>query len=288
MTPAAPGWSRALAGATLRGPCVSRIWPLRWLTLGLVRRLGGSCFSAMAADGTRIEALRVPALDRRGRRTPVLLAHGYLETKEFHLHQARLLSRHGHDVLLVDLRGHGRSRGERTTFGVRERGDLAAVIDAARDRGWVDERVIDIGYSLGAASALQHAACDARVSGVVAMAPFFDMRSAVASFHRTLGSWCLDRDSVLRGFDAVCPRHGFAPGEASTVEAVRRLAIPALFVVGARDRLLPGPVHTDRLVAAHRGAWHRHLTVQRAGHVDLCIRGWPGLNEAMVAFCAEV
>lgn len=84
-------------------------------------------------------------------RASVLLLHGIRSDRRAMLERARLLSRHGYAVLLIDLPAHGESPGEAITLGWRE----AAAVTAARD--WMHEqrpgekRAV-IGVSLGGAS----------------------------------------------------------------------------------------------------------------------------------------
>ena len=271
----------------LRLSVISRLWPVRSLTRDHVKRLGGTRFAVAVADGASIDALHIPAKANRPRRLPVIFAHGWLETKEFHLYEARLLSRRGHDVILIDLRRHGRSTGRFITFGVKEKQDVAAVIDAAQHRGWVDDRAITFGYSLGAATMLQHAGVDERVAGVVAMAPFNTMADAVKSFQDGHGmrfghTW------LRRGFDQACRRLGFDMAEASPAAFMEKLHVPALFIVGDRDRLLPQDEHSRRLAEAKVNGQSRLVTIAGAGHVDICVRRWQDRDQAIVEFCEQV
>ena len=281
-------WLAARAGDLfLRLSVLSRLWPVRSMTQQHVKRLGGTRFGVDGTDGATIDALHIPARANQPRRLPVFFAHGWLETKEFHLYEARLLSSRGHDVVLIDSRRHGRSTGAFITFGVKEKQDVAAVIDAAQRRGWVEDHVITVGYSLGAATMLQHAGVDPRVAGVVAMAPFNTMADAVKSFQDGHGmrfgyTW------LRRGFDHACRRLGFDMADASPAAVMDRLHVPALFIVGERDRLLPPQLHTRLLAQAKVNGQCRYLTIPGAGHIDLCLRRWRQKDAAIVEFCAQV
>ena len=74
------------------------------------------------------------------------------------------------DVLVVELRGHGRSAG-RSTMGVKEVADVATGVEWGRRRGYA--RVVTVGFSFGAAVVLCHAAlrrgADERVDAVAAV-----------------------------------------------------------------------------------------------------------------------
>ncbi|MFG1926790.1 alpha/beta hydrolase family protein [Cryptosporangium sp. NPDC048952] len=70
------------------------------------------------------------------------------------------------DVLVVELRGHGRSAG-RSTMGVEEVADVAAGVDWGRSQGY--ERVVTVGFSFGGAVVLCHAALRKTVDAVAAV-----------------------------------------------------------------------------------------------------------------------
>ena len=70
------------------------------------------------------EGLRLRAWLSRGdlRRSAFVVVHGLGDSLESYLPHASVLRSRGHSVLLLDLRGHGGSQGNRTTLGGREQG----------------------------------------------------------------------------------------------------------------------------------------------------------------------
>ena len=81
---------------------------------------------------------------------------------------AGMLHRNGFNVLLYDIRHHGRSGGKNTSFGYYEKQDLKAVVDWAFSRLEPGGLVGTAGLSLGAATTLQHAAIDKRIAFAIA------------------------------------------------------------------------------------------------------------------------
>jgi pimeloyl-ACP methyl ester carboxylesterase len=69
-------------------------------------------------------------------------------------------------VLVVELRGHGRSGGV-SSMGAAEVSDIAAAVEWARRQGY--PRVVTVGFSFGAAVALCHAAVRGGVDAVAAV-----------------------------------------------------------------------------------------------------------------------
>ncbi|MEX2543893.1 MAG: alpha/beta fold hydrolase [Phycisphaeraceae bacterium] len=299
-----------IARVTLR---LSRYPVRRWIGGPMRRRLeatGGYPFNVRTADGVTLAAWYAPATPATpatpgddgdapagsgggggrgggGGALPVVMAHGWLEVKEFHVSHIRTLNRAGHDVITFDHRAHGRSTGRVGTFGVRERHDLAAVIDAGVERGLIRDRVISVGFSLGAATALQHAPDDDRVAGVIAYAPFVDLAAAIRSFREMLAPWIDDR-WLAAGFERAAAEADFDIAQADTLAAMRRLTQPVLMIEGGRDRNLPPRWHTHKLAEAKTQGSLEVMTIEQATHCGLCRRAnWPGLNAAIRRFCVS-
>ena len=115
-------------------------------------------------DGVRLRAHRVTP--RRAARATLVLVHGFAgwsRTPTVHA-MAHALARYDIEVIVPELRGHGRSRG-RCTLGADEARDVDAAVRAARP----DLPVITFGVSLGAAACLLHAGIYGGVSACIAV-----------------------------------------------------------------------------------------------------------------------
>lgn len=253
------------------------------------RRRGGQRFTVPTDDGITLDAWYspAPAHRRRADRLPVVMMHGWIEVKEFHFPRAWRLNQAGHDVILFDHRAHGRSTGVGATFGARERRDLATVIDQARQRGHLDQRYITMGFSMGGAVALQHAADDPNIAGVVALAPYLDFERALCSFREKLAPW-MDEKWLVAGFERAACELGFCFDDASTLEAVRRLEAPVLLIEAVRDSNLPPAAHTRMLAAAKTCGPLECFSVDHATHINLCRQAWPGLEQRITDFCKSL
>ncbi len=258
-------------------------------------RLSGHTDAEAPAGGNGVDRRPPAVLDAlyfrsgagRGGKLPVVMTHGYAEVKECHHRLVQLLIRHGHDVVLFDLRAHGRSTGRATTLGAWDKHDLAAVIDEARRRGWVNDRVITMGYSTGAAAAIQHAAMDRRVAAVVAWAPFADLAGAIRSFNARF-EYPMDDRALLRGFRQAAAAVGFALHESSTIEAARRLTVPVLTLVAKNDLHLPPDEHGRAVAAAIRSPGSALVEVPHANHLTIYRYSWTNVDETIVTFCSGV
>lgn len=201
----------------------------------------------------------------RGPRRPatVVYLHGSGDNRTSGVWLADRLTAEGFDVLAMDGRAHGASGGAACTYGFHEKHDVSRVLDAAGV-----QQAILLGVSLGGAVALQAAADDPRVVGVVAVAAFSSLEAiardrapAVASEGQLREAMALaEREAHFR-IDAVSPE-----------AAARRLTIPVLLVHGADDHETR-PVHSQRIFAA-LAAPARLLLVPGAGHPDTLAAAW--------------
>lgn len=273
----------------------------------LSRERGGRRFKVYRPNDLVLDAWFSPRLEPRHTemppRLPIVIAHGLMETKERHFKTAWKMNARGHDVILFDHRVHGRSTGERLTFGVEEKHDLTAVITGAIERGLIgtaqDDQdaeqnnfrgVITMGFSLGGGTVLQHAAIDDRVMGVIALAPFADFRGAINSFRQRLVPW-MDERWIMDGMDAASAEAGFKIDEASAIEALKTIKAPVLLVEGGKDPFLPGIDHVHKLAASGSAGVEGSLTIVRiddANHNTLVHKHWPKLDRAVTRFCRTV
>ncbi len=114
-------------------------------------------------DGVPIEAVHVPG----DRQVAFVVAHGFTLywSQNASWQVSRRLNRYG-GVIAFDFRGHGRSGGS-STLGDKEIQDLDVAIRYARELGY--ERVVAVGFSMGASIVLRHAGLLGGVDAVVSV-----------------------------------------------------------------------------------------------------------------------
>lgn len=134
-----------------------------------------------SADGVGLQAWFVP-----GNRTDaaILLLHGYSGSKASMLKLAPFLHRAGYPLMLLDLRNHGRSSGDLTTFGLREWRDAVAAADDLKARNY--SRIGILGESMGAATSLYAAANDPRFDAAVSDVGFYSLRESAGDAFRNI------------------------------------------------------------------------------------------------------
>lgn len=202
--------------------------------------------------GVRLAGWYVPAGNGAGPTAPtVILVHGWGSNKSNMLDRGALLH-DAYNLVFVDLRNHGQSQEASTTQGVREAGDLEAVVDWLVDvKG--PERIALLGVSMGGATSLNEADSDERIDALVIESTHATMASAAQArltkggYPLSLpGSWAILLGSLLRTGEDI--------SAADPVNAIGRLdGQPVLLVAGdADDTMDPGD--PDRLLGAAREA----------------------------------
>jgi fermentation-respiration switch protein FrsA (DUF1100 family) len=136
-----------------------------------------------ARDGrASIDAFYLPATPRQGAVIVVLGRDSGLASAQraSSLALAERLRATGMSVLLIDLRGHGRSSPARLSYGWHERHDVLGAVDYLLARGYAPGRIGVFGCSLGASTAVLAAAEEQALGAVV-------VDSTFASFEQMLG-----------------------------------------------------------------------------------------------------
>lgn len=133
-------------------------------------------FSARG-DDTEIAAWYIPNLDANH---AMILVHGRDANKRdavsgTYVTFAADLHRAGYAVLMIDLRGHGESEGERYSFGVYERRDVLGAVDWLREHGFQEGGIGVHGMSMGTASVIGAAVEEPAIEILILESAFADL-----------------------------------------------------------------------------------------------------------------
>jgi pimeloyl-ACP methyl ester carboxylesterase len=182
----------------------------------------------------------------------------------------------GYNVLLPDLRAHGRSGGTLFTLGFLEKEDLALTLAAAQDSFGADPQRIGIhSCSAGSTVALEFAAGRGGVRAIWLESPFAEAQEMArhylsrathvpASLLALTTRWAVARAVAKVRRELGAERSGPGLERLDPLAAVARVAAPILLVHGENDRLVPARF-TRRLAAAlppRSAVWN----VPGAGH----------------------
>lgn len=214
-------------------------------------------FEAVEFDGAGVRLKGWLFRSSGPRRGTVVYLHGVGDNRASGLGLAEHFLARGFDVLTYDSRAHGESGGAACTYGYYEKQDLARALDALPVGP-----VVLFGVSLGAAVALQAAADDGRITGVVAVASFSDLTTV----GHERAPWFASSSNVANAFAVAENEAHFQVDSVSPQAAATHIAIPVLLIHGRADRETP-PAHSERIFTALRGP-KRLILVPDRGHND--------------------
>lgn len=236
-------------------------------------------------DGLTLRARFYPSDRPKG---PILLlAHGFRSYPAFDFSGGgKYYLELGCDLLMIDQRAHGASEGRYICFGVNEGRDVVAW------SRWLDENypgrpVVLGGISMGATSVLMAAGSPdlpANVRGVVADCGFTDCGG---EFAHVLRQMHLPARLIMAVTQPLCrKRLGFGFWDYSTEEACRHMTIPALFIHGEVDALVPAD-NSRRAFAACASPEKELIIVPKADHGQSFLADEEGCRAKLKAFLTK-
>jgi alpha-beta hydrolase superfamily lysophospholipase len=205
---------------------------------------GEGALAACLLHGTTQEAARGGPL--------MLIAHGWGASSATVMQLAAPLARKGHDVLLFDMRGHGRNKAAPFVTVRHLRDDVTAAVRYAQQHHPGREIVL-VGHSFGGAASVLAVAEGARVAGLVLIATPSDVLRITAEFLSDKGLPGRLAVTVLRPFWWWRIGGTFRPH--SPVRRIRELRVPILLIQPELDQRVRR-AHAERLSAAAGVPYH--------------------------------
>jgi pimeloyl-ACP methyl ester carboxylesterase len=197
-----------------------------------------------SADGTSLAAVRVPGPEDAI--ASLVVVHGFSNwsrSREIHRFVGRASS--WAHVVVLDLRGHGRSGG-RSTMGQKEPWDVAAAVAAAQAFA-PEVPVVAVGVSLGGVSSLLAAGRGSPMAGVVSVsAPAW--RDLTSPSGARLSRWLSTRRGRVLLLALSGTRVDISAAEPERVDtAVAAIAPRFVVIVHDPEERVFGPEHAEAL-----------------------------------------
>lgn len=201
----------------------------------------------------------------------VIILPGWGTPKALRLGSALDFANHGYRVVLVDLRGQGDSNGKYVTYGLVEHEDVTQLITALEARGLVSGKLALFGISEGAVTALDTAAEDPRVDGVIAVAPFtsfFTAMRGIGNDFVPLLSDIISNHELHEALRLADKRTQQNLADSDPQPRVHEIRAPVLYIAGGDDDVAPGK-GVASLAAATPHA--QFLELPRYTHMDSAV-----------------
>lgn len=177
---------------------------------------------------------------------------------------AKLARSLGHNVLVVDQRGHGLSEGNYLTFGVLEKRDCVSWIDYARSRFGADVKIFLVGTSMGASTVLLAIGegLPENVAGIIADSPYVNAEDIIK---KVIADRKLPPKAAYPFVNAAAKLYMKCDlKEADVCAAVKDSDIPILLIHGEDDKFVPCEM-SEKIMDSAQNA--KRATFPNAGHV---------------------
>lgn len=181
----------------------------------------------------------------------LLYFHGNAGNIGINLYQAQRFYKLGFSVLLIDYRGYGNSSGPHPNEARVYEDAETALNYLMGDRGIDPDRIFLYGHSLGGAIAIETATRHRDIAGLIIQCSFTSILAAAKS----------------RPTYSIFPLKFLLEPEFNSIEKVRSLAMPILFIHGKEDTIVPSYM-SEELYAATSAPKQLHL-IPNAGHNDV-------------------
>lgn len=160
-------------------------------------------------------------------------------------------------VLMIDLRGHGDSEGERYSFGVYERRDVLGAVDWLKDQGFESGRIGALGVSLGGGATIGATAEDTAIGVLVVDSTFADLNPLIQELWETesgLPKFFLPGVYLLTRL-----MYGYDLQSVQPVEEIVQIAPRPIFILHCTTDKMVDVSHSEQLSEAvpHAETWYK-------------------------------
>ena len=169
-----------------------------------------------------------------------LMLHGYKGNSRRNFCGAVIrASKFGHNVLLIDQRGNGKSDGHTITFGIKESRDAVSWINYLEERFGNNIEILLAGVSMGAATALMsiERGLPSSVKWIIADCGYSTPKAIMKDVAKKRKLPATFLYPFIRLGALLFGR--FDPEEITPLDAVKKSPVPILFVHGDTDAFVP-------------------------------------------------
>lgn len=193
--------------------------------------------TALPADSTVILKAWFTKTKKDTTGKTLILLHDIGQSKWNLISIAKYYDSLGYNLLLVDLRAHGVSTGKLCTYGYHEKYDVLSMVNYLKKRPEVKSIGI-VGFSMGAAIAVQASVLDTHIKAMVLQNPYKDLRTATQDYGRKTLSVLSDimYPLVARSTEKQAK---FKLKEVDIVRDIKKIHVPTFFILSENDNDVP-------------------------------------------------
>lgn len=205
------------------------------------------------------------------RRKTVVMAHGLNGNRLTGYPVAKMLMRHGYNVLTYDQRDSGENQAPYMTCGYWESRDFSDCVDYVRQQAGTDQQVGAWGSSIGGATVgfyLGSEGADAKLDFAILDCPVSDMEEIIDVFLTRKQPWIPSDFKMAMGDLVTRIRLGYQYKDGNVCDYVKDTKVPALVFNTTRDRVTPYHMGVDVYKAMKKNK-KKLVTVEDSGHTDI-------------------
>ena len=199
-------------------------------------------------------------------KTWVIAVHGYTDSAYFMVNAAKMFLNYGYNVLMPDLRAHGKSDGKYIGMGWLDRLDLMLWIDYLIAT-YGNIKIILYGISMGAATVMMASGekLPSNVRMIIEDCGYTSVWEEFAGKLKTL--FHMPTFPALYNANIITKiRAGYSLKKASAIKQIKKSNLPILFIHGDQDKFVPFYM-LDKLYEA-ANCKKEKLVIKNAGHAE--------------------
>ncbi|MFW5985519.1 MAG: alpha/beta hydrolase [Halanaerobiaceae bacterium] len=214
----------------------------------------------------------------------IIFAHGYGNNRTENISVANHLVKKGFNVLLFDFRNSGQSASDLTTIGQKEVFDLLGAVDFIQQKR-EQQNIGVIGFSMGAATALQAAKREPAIKALVVDSAFSDLNSYLK---KSLTVWTKLPAFPFNFFILRLGRllYGLEPKKVNPLQCSVEIERPVFFIHGREDKLI-GPENSRQMYKESSGSEDKLWEIPGVGHVEAAEEKSDEYNQKVNEFFLE-
>lgn len=195
----------------------------------------------------------------------LVFVHGYCSNHLIGLQFLSLFENMDFNILFIDMRRHGCSEGEYSSYGYFEKYDIALWVEYVK-RKIGDNAIIGVmGQSMGAASVLQYASLNPSIDFIISDCAYSNAKDIIVNNFKKAKMPIFPFYNLSRYYiKIVC---GFDIENIDITKMLKGIDIPTLFIHGSCDDLIPYTMSID-MYRVKNGRYDEICIFKEAKHVE--------------------